>query len=56
MNILFVDDNEISVSSAIDHLKQNGHNCIYSDFNKFAINQYAYDIIVIDIDKKQKYL
>lgn len=49
MNILFVDDNEISVSSAIDHLKQNGHNCIYSDFNKFAINQYAYDIIVIDM-------
>lgn len=49
MNILFVDDNEISISSARDYLEEKGHDCAYSDFNSFDTNQYEYDIIVIDM-------
>lgn len=49
MNVLFVDDNENSVLSAIDHLNQNGYNCIYSNFNEFYTNKNTHDIIVIDM-------
>ena len=49
MNILFVDDNEISISSAKDYLEEKGYNCEYSEFNNFDTNQYEYDIIVIDM-------